>query len=127
MTYNSHELLRKFTNTRNGNLLGFILKNPTALSSPNDFYVLTLPLGDNSKLLIIEKLLPHASDTLFLAWHSDQTPNRKQIDREKLDDMMQMSFDLLREEVEKLANNREFYSVSSIDLDSLVKDGFLFR
>jgi hypothetical protein len=68
----------------------------------HDSYVLTLPLGDNSKLLIIEKLLPHASDTLFLAWHSDQTPNRKQIDREKLDDMMQMSFDLLREEVEKL-------------------------
>jgi hypothetical protein len=89
--------------------------------------VLTLPLGERSKLPIIEELLPHASDTLFLACNPDQSPNSNQIDPEKMDDMMQMSFDLIREEVEKLATNQDYYSVSCIDLDSLAKDAFLFR
>jgi hypothetical protein len=84
--------------------------------------VLTLPLGDESKLPIIVELLPHASDTLFLACLS----KKKKFDPKKLDDTLRMSFLHLREKVEKLATNQECYNVSSIDVESLERDEFLF-
>jgi hypothetical protein len=126
LSQNIDRLLEEHGYKRDLQLHNFLLWHYAELED-HDSYVLTLPLGERSKLPIIEELLPHASDTLFLACNPDQSPNRNQIDPEKLDKKIRLSFVNLQQKVKKLATNLEYYNVCSIDWDSLVEDEFLFN